>query len=257
MDIIIKRWVNPNHGMELAPDINTGARNNENGVVFYATYIILKYLSGYDVGEDLEQFYHIVDRLQAYNQKGLQIRGIYDRGAKESLEYDREVLRLISHDNLSAISSISGYFNFPYAEDIWNYGKANFMLFDNAYPEKPRVIYKKNHTGKLSTPFKWSPRDWCYWAFNAKSKWWFLLFLPFFIMNIITCMSPVGETSGKQLVIIRLALSSKKSKLMWINWIICKSILRAAYGKTWAAKIMGIYYKHPSHPIHQLANALQ
>ena len=232
------KWINPYHGLELGPDWEENARyGNENGILFLAVYYILKELKGNLTSEDISNFNEICNRLVSYDSEGNRIPGLYDRGAGESLTIAKEDLRTISHDNLSAISGFSYKHGLNHAKNIANYGLKNFFIYDNVNPENPR-LERIQH-----------PRDWYYWLLCGGKAYLGWVFFPiFFFANIITCLTPLQETSGKQLMFVRCEGIHKKSIGIWLTRFICYRILRKKYGKDWLNKIMNIYYNHAAHP---------
>ena len=259
-----KYWINYSHGMELSP-ISTEYQErsgNENGILFYLVYLAV--LDTHDIlmPEDIEVFKKICIELQTHNDN-TQIKGLYDRGAHESHNdhpYYKlpEKRRKISHDNITAISIGSRYFNLPFAKHIAQYAINNQFKFDNRYPNNQRFIFK-NSQDKLDTSLQPHPRDWFLWLFNGGGFYRVLsyIFFPvFLIANIMTCYTPKEETSGKQLMFARLAFGSKISWLMRFNYWICKKILRKAYGKYFMYEIFKIYYKNENHPIRTLSKGL-
>ena len=250
-------YINYNHGLELYPDINKGTRKNENGIVFLERYYILKFINGELTAEDISTFETITKALQSYDKEGNQIKGLYDRGAGESLSIDKDLLRLISHDNITSIASFSFKHNLPFAKHIIKHALKNKFRFDNAYPENPRWIFKKSDK-KWSSSFQWHPRDWAFWGLcGEKNCLWYTFFIVFFISQIITCLTPYGETSGKLLMFDRLENTYKKSKLSRFTRFCCYSILRMRYGKNWIGKIMKIYFWQSNHPNARLSKDLE
>src|ERR1051325_1950291 len=97
-------WVDDSHGLSL----NEGPhphRDNENGVLFYLEYILLKEAQGQDISDDVAEFKHIVENIRTYDGDSTRLLGLYDRGAGESLNPDKDSIRMISHDNLTAIAA--------------------------------------------------------------------------------------------------------------------------------------------------------
>lgn len=250
-------YINYNHGLELYPNINKGNRGNENGVVFLVRYFMLKFLKGDFTAEDTVIFETIVKALQSYDGKGNQIKGLYDRGQGESLSIAKNLLRLISHDNITSIAGFSYKNNLPFAKDIIEYAIKNQFRFDNAYPEESRWILKKSN-GKLSTSFQWHPRDWAFWGLCGNKNWlWYMFFIVFFFSQIITCLTPYQETSGKLLMFDRLENTYQKSKLSRFTRFCCYNILKIRYGKKWIGKIMKIYFWQKDHPNAELSRDLE
>ena len=253
------------HGLELEPISNVWARRkNENGILFLVVYFMLKEINGELTQEDKDVFCEIVNNLEAWDPDQ-QIKGLYDRGAHESnpqheFYVDQDERRKISHDNLTAIASFSCYFDLPYSQHIAQYALKHLFMFDNRYPNRPKLVFKKPD-GKYDTSFQFHPRDWFFWLWCGKGRYRLLsyIFFPvFFLANIITCRTEYGETSGKQLMFARLGLLSKKSLLMRFNYWICKKMMEKKYGKNWLEKIFEIYYhQRKDNPIRIQAEGLE
>lgn len=241
----IDKWISNYHGMELEPIAEENRRYNENGILFYSELLILKYIKGKLTHSDIAQFQIIVENITAYDKDANKIKGLYDRGAGESLSPKKDSIRLISHDNLTAISALSRLLEkegLSYHKDIAKHGLKWQMRYDNAYPNKPRWTYLKQHNGKKGTSLQLHPRDWFYWLSNGGYRIAWVFFPIFFMANIVTCFTPYKETSGKWLMFVRLECGSKWSKLMMLNKKICYYILRKKYGKDWLNKIAKIYF---------------
>jgi len=261
-------WINNSHGLELEPISSIWQRRgNENGILFLAILYSLKIIRGEFTAKDHKRFDDIVQVLHTWPNNILQgsIPGLYDRGAFEShIDHEFHIpmqdRRLISHDNLTAISELSAYLELPYAEDIAKHGLRNLFRYDNGCPEDPRWIFKKPNNS-FSTSCQWHPRDWFLWLYNANG-WYRLssyIFYPvFFLANILTCFTDYKETSGKQLMFMRLAIGSKKSWLKRLNFWICKKIMERKYGKNWLEKIFEIYYpQREDNPIRIISRGLE
>jgi hypothetical protein len=212
----------------------------------------MKMLKGTQNQDDIDSFILITKALQAYSEEGPQIEGLYDRGAKESLlarfSDKLDELRVISHDNLTAIAAFSYLHDLPFAKDIYKFGMKKFWFYDNAYPDEPRLYFKK-HDGKPSTSWKMHPRDWAYWSLCGGNTFlWVVLFPLFLFSQITTCMTEPGETSGKLLMFVRMECAYKKSKLVRFTRWICYKMMRKMYGENWLNEIMKIYFHQPGQP---------
>lgn len=242
-----ERWINDSHGLELYIDQTTGERGNENGILFLAEFFFMKDILGTLTQEDIDLFSHICEKLQSYKPDGTQLRGIFDRGAGESLQFAyqnrSDELRTISHDNLTAISAFSQKYDLRYARDIAKYGLKHLMIYNNRYPGTYKLCNIQYH-----------PRDWFFWMWNAGFKMLALPWFPiFFLANVITCFTPKDETSGKMLMFTR---TQSNSPLFWITKKVCYGIMRLRYGKDWLHKISKIYFHQPDHPIPILAEKI-
>ena len=242
----INEWISEYHGLELTPIANNNKRFNENGILFLVEYYILKYIKGTLSDIDIAKFQIIVENITSFSKEGNKIKGLYDRGAGESLSLNKESIRKISHDNITAISAFSRLLEdkgLNYHKDIASHGVKNLMRYDNAFPESPRWRYKKDNGG-YGTSFAWHPRDWFFWLTNGGCKFAWIFFPIFFLANLITCSG--NETSGKLLMFVRLESGSKWSKLMKFNKFICYYILKKKYGKYFIDEISKEYYHQSS-----------
>jgi hypothetical protein len=258
----LNQYITKYHGMELDPVAQPDRRHNENGILFLVEYFILKYIHKTLCQEDINLFNEICINLTCFDEDGAKAPGVYDRGMEESLRIPRDQLRLISHDNLTAISCFArfaeelGYKTIDHRL-IAQHGKKWQMRFDNAYPTHPRWLFKEFHTGLWrGTACMWHPRDIFCWLVNGGSKLAWILFPLFMLSNIISCSN--AGTSGKWLSFVRLECGSKWSKLMWLNKKICYWILRRKYGKTFMDEIAKIYfYQSYDSPIRTLARNIE
>ena len=248
-----EKYINYSHGLELIPNNTQNIRGNENGILFLVEYYILKKLLGKLDNTDIDTFKSIVNSIQTYENPTTQIKGLYDRGAGESLNFSKCTIRKISHDNLTAISAMSSLLEecgMSFHKDIATYGLKHQMRYDNVYPDNPRWIFEYPD-GSLGTSFQWNPRDWFFWLYRTYKFAW-ILFPIFFFSNIFTCLSDKQETSGKWLSFVRLESGSKYSKLISLNKKICYWILKKKYGKNFLSEMAKVYFwQDENHPIRQ------
>ena len=255
----IQDYINDFHGLELNPGFEKGTRDNENGILFYVHYLLLRFIKGKLSQSDIAQFQIIVENITAYDKDAKKVKGLYDRGAGESLQPNKENIRKISHDNITAISAFSHLMEgegLAYHKDIAQYGLKKLMRYDNRYANSPKWIFKKPN-GAKDTSFQWHPRDWFFWLHGSYKIAW--LFFPiFFIANILTCRTPKEETSGKWLMFVRLEAGSKWSKLMLLNKKICYRMMRKQYGEDFIDQISQIYFwQNSSSPIRSETKGLK
>ena len=246
--------------MELEPVAEPNKRHNENGILHLVKYYIFKYLKGELTDADIAQFQIIVENITTYDKNGDRVRGLYDRGAGESLDTSGTI-RKISHDNITAISAFSRLLEhkgLAYHKHIAKHGLKNLMRYDNGSPDSPRWIYTKAHTGEKGTTFQWHPRDWHFWLTNGGYKF-ANIFAPIaFVANILACMGNPQETSGKWLVFVRLETSSKWSRTMRLNKRICYWILKKKHGPAFIDEIAKIYHwQIASHPIREASRQFE
>jgi len=259
------RYLSLYHGMELWPDINLPySRENENGILFYVYYLILKNeMYGID-SKDKDIFNKIISNIRTYDKDSKQIYGLYDRGDSESLNPSKDKIRTISHDNISAIACSKFAHSTPENCFIYKHGVKNLWRFDNVYPEKPR----------------WSrimlPRDVILWSYLAGKIPQFLLIFPVFSC-IISCvrskkyrpalhkrlitffktgtLPPITSedisTSGKLLSLMRL-YSIKNTFIGKLGFKICTYFINKHFDEGWKF-VFNYYFKNHDHPINKLA----
>lgn len=242
-----ERYLNLSHGLELTPDINLGKRGNENGIVYLASFIMMKdILSKHSIESRLtykSKFWVIYDNCTKIRD-GKKIYGLLNRGKDES---DGSNIRSISHDNISSFTSIDKLLNFCpegkgfASRQIYKYGKKHFFIYNNA-------------DAKFDYPM--NPGNWSLWAYNGGSKVFWILMLPFLLINmLITLNKPVGNTSGKILCFIE--LYPNKDKFIWKSiWKWYRVNMERQYGKKWLKGLMEIYFL-PNHPNVLLADLIE
>ena len=261
---VYKNWFNPTHGLELSSGQNKGLRYNENGILFYVQWLLL--LDEFDQIEksDRKTFKQLVKSLESY-KNGKKIKGIYDRGGKES--FYRNKPDLISHDNITAIVAGSTLFNMNFGNEVASYGIKNLMNFDNSNINNAGLKNLQVH-----------PRDWFFWLRSSKSL--FHNYLSYFAypvflisaiedpLNHIKCR-PVWwekffsikkikkykrkdicflDSSGPLLWYVRYQSLYRKSGLVSFTNKLSRDLYKIHYGKNWKSKIFITYYKNPNHP---------
>lgn len=144
------KWFDRDWGLHSVPYEPTDPyenrkRKGENGIVGATHFWLMLHELGLLTQIDVDRARAHVIAIQSYDSEGKQINGLFDRGSKESLTVDIEHRRTISHDNLTAIVSLSrflhdrGYKGFHFHEDVYNYGRKHWWRYDNCYPESPRT----------------------------------------------------------------------------------------------------------------------
>jgi hypothetical protein len=233
---LYEKWVNLSHGMELQPNINTGHRNNENGILYQAEYVMQLHKNADLNTQDKLVFESIVNALRHQDS------GVYNRGAGESTpEHEYYVApenrRTISHDNISAISCGSHLLgNYDECAKIAKHGIKNFFVYNNIKPLRRLPV----NPGNIS--------PWLALGGYTKLA---LVFLPFFIANFLITMSkPAQDTSGKKLYLLKLySLRNTfgfKTLYKLMNWKLQKQ-----YGDNYINKIYTIYYPE-GHPLREI-----
>lgn len=276
------KWIDYSHGMELHLDEEPNSRQNENGILFLSEYYMNKYLNGKMTAEDVSTFETITKSLQSYDEDGNQVKGLYDRGAGESLNKSKEELRTISHDNLTAIAAFSYKHNLEFHKDIYEHGISHWWRFDNV-PGSNRIARTM------------LPRDIIYWGRLNKKCWGYILLWWLCLEQIFSCWKKykvrptmkerlkngwffgkklkeekVGNdihityrkrfskeeytirhilhTDGKLLTFLRVYSLAKDSWTMRMCGRICGWILKKRFGKDYFHKIFTIYFRDLNHP---------
>lgn len=224
-------------------------RDNENGVLFYLEYIMIKEAAGLPIDEDIAAFKQIVEVIRTYENSNTRVMGLYDRGAGESLNPDKDAIRVISHDNLTAISAFDQrYGDGSEAEHIAKWG-IPCLLYDNAYPRSQRI-----------KTIQW-PTDVMFWAMCSKNFWLKLITCPMFGLFLLRCfisnLDKPDSTSGKLLNFVRFYSFKDKNIFMKLMWKGYAAMMRRQYGPNWVNALMTIYFQNPAHPNRLLSAGLQ
>jgi hypothetical protein len=223
----IEKYYNPVHGLELLPDINTGNRQNENGILFLVEYLLM---TNPITPEDEDKFKEVV--------KNIEIEpGLYDRGSLDTQIAAASGIhkRTISHDNISAIAAGSYYLGTHHASDIAIYGLKNCFSYNNL---------KKG----LRAPM--NPGNWSIWlALGKVAPLLQVLFFPFYLINfLITTNKAKEQTSGKLLYFVELyPLRKHVAWGMMYKMLIYK--LKKMYGDKPLVELTKIYFKDEQHPV--------
>ena len=233
-DILYKEYLNLDHGIELFPNINFNHRGNENGILFFCEYLILKQISGQSLtSRDKETFISIIRGIEV-------VSGLYDRGASDKIRENPK--RSQSHDNLSAIASISKMLGTSHASEIASYGLKNFGIYNN------------NQKG-FSLPM--NPANYSIWlALANKSAFLQILFLPFFLINFIISMSKKKENTSSKLLYLVELFPLKEIQPYGLLYSLYLARLKNQYGEKYLKEIFGIYFKDENHPNNVLARSL-
>ncbi|HLD91654.1 MAG TPA: hypothetical protein VI911_11705 [Patescibacteria group bacterium] len=262
----MENYIDISHGMELWPDKIPNHRENENGIHFLVIYYILKDIIGTLNQDDLTTFRRIVYNLQTFDTQGQKVKGLYDRGAYESLNPDKTNIRTISHDNINSIACFSKILNTPYHKEIYDHGKDNWWRFDNVYPEKPRwsrlmhprdIIFWSYLANKfLSKFFIWEPMIecllTCYFKYDSRPQlheriWYFITSKEYTKITGIA-------TSGKLLAFVRL-YTVKNTWFGKLTWKLCTKFINRDFEEGWFG-VISFYFKNPDHPINLLAKEI-
>lgn len=246
--MIDTNWIDTRHGMSLHPG-PWPHRDNENGVLFYLEYIMIKEAAGLPIDEDVAAFKLILEEIRTYDKNNARILGLFDRGPMESQNPDKDAIRTISHDNMTAISAFS--YRYDDGKEAGYIVNRGFPLcrWDNAYPESPRI-----------KTTQW-PTDWCFWAMCTKNKALQLVFLPLFPFFALRCflsnLSKPDSTSGKLLNFVRFFAMKDSNLVMKLMWKGYSAMMRRQYGDNWVNALMSIYFQNTAHPNRSLSAGLQ
>jgi len=261
-------WINKTHGLELDPIATDNEhRHNENGILFLVEMYLLKYKLNLLTDQDEKTFIKIVDKLQV---KGFP--GLYDRGEGESDTFSNyyqppNKRRIISHDNLTAISCGSLLFDTHHRKDIAKHMLKYLFRFDNKHPNKQ----------KYNEGTQFHPRDIFMYLHNAGGLYRLLsyIFFPLFLLSLLESLTSkytkrpdilrsivlffkngfkfpnrrkFVNSSGPLLYFVRLSYGSEQSILLRIsNWILNKG-LTSQFSKNWITDVFDIYFNNKANP---------
>lgn len=195
---------------------------SENGQLFLATYILL--LSGKVNPDEISRLNDIMHLQLKESSADFRNPGLVRRNP-----FLTE--RIQSHDNLAGIFSWAFITNHPIRFEIWKYLLKHLGTYDTS----------NGKSKQLSRFLPFNPANFFIWGKCVGSKI-YMLFLPFYIINLIlTCNSPVNNTSGKILTWVELYPHK--------NTGICKYLFRyyekmmiKQYGLPYFYYIMKIYH---------------
>jgi hypothetical protein len=246
--MIDTNWIDIRHGMSLNPG-PWPYRDNENGVLFYLEYIMIKEAAGLPIEEDIAAFKQILENIRTYDGANTRIMGLFDRGPEESLNPNRDAIRAISHDNMTAISAFDHrYGDGEEAKHIAKWGTPR-LLYDNAYPHDQRI-----------KTIQW-PTDVFFWSMCSNSSWLKAINMvwgPFFLLRcLLSNLSKPQDTSGKLLNFVRFFAWKDSNRFMGLCWKIYSAMMRRQYGVNWVNALMNIYFLNPAHPNRILSAGLQ
>jgi hypothetical protein len=236
---VYREYYSTFHGLELQPGVNLPymRTTTENGILYYAEFLMLLHIRGELDGLDRARFYKLVRDLQV-------CPGLYDRGAKESTNVPYDIRRSISHDNIDAICAGSVICDYTFQDDVVSYGASNLGIFNNV---KPRRVMPIN-------PGNYSP-----WLAMAGKKIWALHWLPCMLINMfIGSFKPKQDTSSRKLYLLELyAISSKRQNFVF-NFIAKRyfNSLKKKYGEYFINQIYSIYYP-ASHPLVEFSRGIK
>jgi hypothetical protein len=227
----LEKYYNPVHGLELEPDVNTGNRQNENGILFLVEYLLM---TNPISPSDEDKFKQVVKNIEVEP-------GLYDRG---QLDNDIAAIsgvekRTISHDNISAISAGSYYLGTHHASDIAIYGLRHCFSYNN---------HKKGFRAPMN------PGNWSIWlALGKTAPLLQLLFFPFYLVNfLITTNKAKEHTSGKLLYFVEL-FPLRNHRLWSILYRMLIHRLKLMYGSNPLKELTKIYFKDEQHPVRLVA----
>lgn len=228
---VYREYYSTFHGLELQPGVNLPymRTTTENGVLYYAEFLMLLHIRGELDSLDRARFYKLCRELQIYP-------GLFDRGAKESQTVPYETRRTISHDNIDAICAGSVICDYTFQDDVVSYGIANFGIYNNVKPRKVMPINPGNYSS---------------WFAMAGRNFWALYWLPCLLINmLITSFKSKQETSGRKLYLLELYAIFAKRKNLIFNFIAKRYFksLEKKYGTYFIHEMYSIYYP-ANHPL--------
>lgn len=166
-------------GLELNPHLdlvfNPKRRDNENHILFFCEYILLKHMLTNEVSlDDYKLFEELEANLSVEGYPGLYHRGY---GALKLNGATGEIVD-ISHDNITAIVCLRRFFSKhnPIGDIIAHAHKYNWR-FDNVYPNSPR-LQRTLH-----------PRDIIFLSYVNGNLWASMLLPLLTLMAIMSCVS--------------------------------------------------------------------
>lgn len=241
------KWVHKEHGMQINNPVGLNKRkvDNENGVLFLAAFFAVVKLQRKHIPDNWYRELKDVSSEVLFNlERKVEI------GVNTYFTYDRHkgnTAQLMSHDNLTGIVALdlmkeegNGSHAIRVGEILLN----SLFRFDNIQPDRPRWVRLQH------------PRDYFFYLYPFKPLLSLLFFPIFFISNIITCFTPQEETSGKQLMFVRME-ALRGTFIGWLSRQIPYYILRSSYGDDWLNQIMNIYYKVEEHPLRKWTKGLK
>ena len=192
----------------------TGERDSssENGQIFEVTYL---FLSG-----DESKITHMNSQLVKSKVED----GLYNRNPT--------LIKLMSHDNLLAITSFSKAYNTGHAKQIWKYLLCHLGTYDNT----------KGKSTDITRFLPFNPANYFIFGLCADSILAYL-FLPFFLINlIISCNQSKDQTSGKILDFISLFPQKNKNFLLRAIHAYYERKMKGLYGEDYLKELMTIYH---------------
>lgn len=227
---VYRSYYSTYHGLELQPDVNLPymRTTTENGILYYAEFLMLLHMRGEMDGLDKARFYKLVKDLQVES-------GLYDRGAGETPTIPYTERRSISHDNIDAICAGSTLCDFTFQNDVTYYGLRHFGIFNNV---KPRFVPPIN------------PGNYSSWFCMANRPLYMLMFLPFLLINLLIARyKDKQNTSSRKLYLLELYSITQKRNSKIFN-VIAKVFfagLVKIYGDNFVHRLYSIYYpaEHP------------
>lgn len=227
------RWHNPNHGFELQPDVNTGARvTTDNGILYQAEFVMLQDILGTLDDMDKTRFARTVDAIEMSP-------GVYSRSRQEKSE-DLSKVEEISQDNIDGVvygGLICGIDK--YSKDVAKHALTHFGIFNNT----SRFVFPLN------------PGNFFDLLFSGGYLLLSLIFMPIFIINyFITINKDASNTSSKKLYLLTLYPLRNKFIMKYIYRHFCEHMVKM-YGEDFISKIFTIYYP-AEHPLNFYAKGI-
>ena len=242
-DELLHEYYDPSHGLELQVDEEPSKRQNENGILYLVETMFLLDMLRQSTATIRSWFMHLSYALRSYKDQEHQIHGLYDRGARESLDVPASERRTISHDNISAISAGSYWANSIVASQIYKYGIQHLFVYNNC---KPRTRGPMN------------PGNYAIWSYMGGSRLLWVLFIPFYLINFFLSMSKDREhTTARWLYFVELYPVRKSNPFWKWLWKLYVDDMQSMYGTKFLHEIAKIYFRDPNHPVTLFASKIE
>ena len=220
------QYLNPN--LALVTDLDP---TSENGQLFLAELILL---TEYKQASDWNGYTSLFNfqLRQSFADVGL-----YHRNP---ILVDR---RIMSHDNLSGIFSVSFLKNTAHRHTIWKYLLKHLGTYDNS----------QGKSSQLSRFLPFNPSNFFIWGLCADS-YIYLLFFPIYLISlVISCGKPATDTSGKILSWVEM-FPHRNHWLVKHIFKYYEKKMKVQYGELYIEALMKIYHGNnsPEFPINKL-----
>ncbi len=201
----------------------------ENGGLFFAHYLVLKKMLGYEADSFDNQIF--ISKMK----KAFVIYGLYLRSEKHTE-------RTVSQDEQTGFFVASYLLKTHHKNTIWNY---LFKHIGNYPATGARKFY--------------NPGSYYSWAVLAQSKISFIL-APWYTINLlISSNKGKQDTSSKLIYLTELFCMRDESTYCDFLWQYFEWRMEVMYGHSWVKSLYDIYFsgEELNHPLRELSNKLQ